>query len=161
MSSTHNIFISHIHEDDEYVSRLSDLLKKNGYDVRNGSIDSSKPNDARNPEYIKEKYLRPRINWAGTLVVLIGPGTHQSDWVNWEIEYAHRHGTPIVGIYQQGAKESDLPEAFERYGTALVGWNSDKLMGAVRGEHTDWCTPRDDGSFAPRQPAWQTPRVCQ
>ena len=81
MSSTHNIFISHIHEDDEYVSRLSDLLKKNGYDVRNGSIDSSKPNDARNPEYIKEKYLRPRINWAGTLVVLIGPGTHQSDWV--------------------------------------------------------------------------------
>lgn len=161
MSSTNNIFISHIHNDDKYVSALTDLLKQNGHDVRNSSIDSSKPNDANNPDYIKNEILRPRIKWAGTVVVLIGPGTHKSEWVNWEIEYAHRKGTPIIGIYTQGAKESDLPDAFEKYGTALVGWNTDRLMGAIRGEHTDWCTPRDDGSYEPRQPGWESSRVCQ
>ena len=33
-----NVFISHHHKDDANVDKLTKLLKKNGYDIRNSSI---------------------------------------------------------------------------------------------------------------------------
>jgi hypothetical protein len=140
------------------LQNLKGLLSRNGYTIRDGSIDSSKPNSATNPDYIKSNILAPRISWAGTMIVLISPNTHRSEWVNWEIEYAHRQGKPIVGVYTYGGKESDLPDAFKKYGEALVGWNSDNLMGAVRGEHDNWCEPAADGSFTIREPGWRVER---
>lgn len=154
MARTHNLFISHVHEDDAEVQNLKGMLAKNGYSVRDSSIDSSKPNNAQSPEYIKSQILAPRIQWAGTLVVIISSSTHRSDWVNWEIEYAQKQGKRIVGIYIRGGKESDLPEAFKKYGDALVGWNSDNLMGAIRGEHNNLCQPTDSGSYILRSPQW-------
>lgn len=153
MSTTHNVFISHVHKDDAQLQGLKDLVTRNGYSIRDSSIDSESPNNANSPDYIKYQILAPRIRWAGTMVVLIGPTTHQSDWVHWEIEYAHKNGMRIVGVYVQGGKESDLPEAFEKYGDALVGWNSENLMGAIGGEHNNWCEPNATGGYdaRPRQ----------
>lgn len=126
-----NIFISHVHEDDEQVQGLKSLLKGKGYDVKDSSIDSSKPNEASNPDYIKSKILGPRIDWAGAMIVLISPDTHTSDWVNWEIENAFKKEKRIIGVWCQGAKDSDLPEAFEKYGDDLVGWQGDKIIDAL------------------------------
>lgn len=68
-----NVFISHVHEDDDALQDLKNLLKNNGYEIRDSSIDSSKPNQAENPDYIKSEILAPRIQWASTMVVLISP----------------------------------------------------------------------------------------
>ena len=78
---TKNIFISHVHEDDDTLKSLRDLLTKNGYIIRDGSIDRSKPNQATSSDYIKSEILAPRIRWAGTFLVLISPHTHTSEWV--------------------------------------------------------------------------------
>jgi hypothetical protein len=158
MGDTHNLFMSHVHEDDHHVQNLKGLLERNGYTVRDGSIDSTKPNDAKSPDYIKREILAPRINWAGALVVIISPNTHRSDWVNWEIDYAKKQGKLIVGVYIQGGKQSDLPESFRKHGDALVGWNAENLMGAVRGEHDNWCEPAPDGTFPLRAPEWRAER---
>jgi hypothetical protein len=158
MTNTHNLFISHVHEDDAALQDLKALLARNGYRIRDGSIDSSKPNSATNPDYIKRAILTPKIRWACTMVVLISANTHRSPWVDWEIEQANRQGKRIVGVYVQGGKESDLPKPFKRYGDALVGWNSDNLMGAVRGEHDNWCEPAADGSYTLRDPRWRLER---
>src|SRR5687767_125995 len=109
---TKNVFISHVHEDDEALPQFKDLLAKNGYEIRDASIDSSKPNDAKNPEYIKSQILAPRIQWAGVVVVLISPDTHKSQYVDWEIEYAAKAGKKIVGVFLRGGKDSDIPKAF-------------------------------------------------
>jgi hypothetical protein len=150
-----NVFISHVHEDDAVLQGLKDLLDKNGYQIRDGSIDSSKPNDANNEDYIKSQILAPRIQWASVFVVLISPNTSQSPWVNWEIEYAQSLGKRIVGIYAHGEVGAELPPAFEKYGEALVGWQSDRLMGAIAGTVNDWCEP---GSEASRNPHWEVVR---
>jgi hypothetical protein len=128
-----NIFISHVHSDDEAVFQLQDLLDKRGYQVRNSSIDSSNPNNAKDPDYIKTGILAPRIQWAGTMVTLISPETHTSDWVDWEIEYANKHDKRIVGVWLQGAKDADLPDGLELYADALVGWNTDQIIAAIEG----------------------------
>lgn len=139
-----NVFISHIHEDDEGINRIKSLVRAHGLTVRNGSITSDRPNSATNEDYIKYQILAPRINWASVLVVYISPSTKDSWWVDWEIEYAHKKGKRIVGIWEWGAKDCDAPDALKRYGDAVVGWNGESIIGAIDGTTGEWHKP--DGS---------------
>lgn len=149
MDEIKNVFISHVHEDDDILPDLKGLLGRSGYQIRDGSIDSSKPNDATNPDYIKTDILAPRIQWASTMIVLISPQTHTSEWVNWEIEYAAKQGKRIVGVYVHGGMDSDIPQALDLYADAVVGWNSDSVIDAITGKNNDWANA--DGSIrAPR-----------
>ena len=143
-----NVFVSHIHEDDEGLGRLKELLAKGGFQIRDASITSDKPNEAADPEYIKDQILGPRIRWASTLIVYITPDTRDSDWVNWEIEYAQKMGKRIVGVWAHGANESNLPDALDTYADAVVGWNSSRIIDAISGRTRDWITSSGD----PRSP---------
>lgn len=148
-----NVFISHYHKDDKYLPKVKNLLVKKGYEIRDSSIDRTKPNNANNPDYIKS-LLRPKIDWAGSIIVLIGPKTHERQWVDWEIEYANRHGDKrIVGLYLPGATDSDVPDSLDKYGDALVPWNSDKLDSAIDGENI-WL----DTNNKPRKGVWPVDR---
>ena len=152
-----NIFISHVHEDDDLLPNLKDLIGRAGMEVRDGSINSDKPNDATNPDYIKEKYLRPRIDWASTLVVLITHDTAQSDWVNWEIEYAIEQGKQVVGVFAQGATDADVPDALRTHGdAAVVGWQGERVVDAINGKISGWDDP---ATGSPRAtPEWAVER---
>jgi hypothetical protein len=137
---TNNIFISHIHEDDPDLGAMKRLLDRSGFHVRDSSINSTNPNEAQSADYIKQRILAPRIRWAGTVVVLISPGTRKSEWVNWEIEHAQKLGKRIVGVWEHGAKDSDIPEALDRYADAVVGWQGDRIKDAICGNINDWQT---------------------
>lgn len=141
MADNKNIFISHVHEDDELLPKLKELIGGAGMDVRDSSINSDKPNDATDPDYIKEKYLRPHIDWASTLVVLITHDTAQSDWVNWEIKYAIEQGKNVVGVFAQGATDADIPEELGKHAVAIVGWQGDRVVDAINGKITGWDDP--------------------
>ena len=134
MVGSKNVFISHIHKDDHRLASLKTLLNDAGMDVRDGSIHSDKPNNAKNPDYIKYKILAPRINWASVLVVLISPDTKNSDWVSWEIECAERMGKRIVGVWDHGDAQCDIPQALDRYADAIVGWQSERVKDAIEGK---------------------------
>lgn len=136
-----NVFISHIHEDDEGLGKLKDLVSNAGLSIRDGSINSTNPNNANSPEYIKSEILAPQIRWASTLVVYITPETKNSDWVNWEIEYAENQVKRIGGVYAHGANECDIPEALEKYADAMCGWNGEGVVEAIRGENNEWHGP--------------------
>ncbi len=136
-----NVFISHIHKDDQDLPKLRNLAAKNGIQLRDYSITSDKDNNAKNEDYIKWKILNPRIEWTSTLAVYISPDTWKSKWVNWEIEQAHKLGKRIVGIWQNGAKDCKIPEALEKYADAMVGWNGENIVEAITGESDDWYKP--------------------
>jgi hypothetical protein len=135
-----NVFISHVHEDDADLAAMKELLAATGFEVRDSSINSSRPNDATNPEYIKREILAPRIDWAGAVVVLISPLTKDSPWVTWEIEYAQLHDKRIVGVWCYGASDADVPEALDRYADAVVGWRGDRIQRAICGDLNNWET---------------------
>lgn len=138
-----NVFISHFNKDEEHIGKLKSLVESRGYTLRNSSIDSTKPNEASNSDYIKT-LLTDGIRWAGTTIVLISPETKNSDWVNWEIEKSNKEGNRIVGIYINGANNCDTPEMFKNYGDALVGWNTDRIIDAIEGRINNFQNP--DGS---------------
>ena len=157
---TKNVFISHHHKDDTNVDKLTDLLRKRGYNIRNSSVRAKPANQERlDKGLVKDatirRLLRMKISWAGTMIVLVGKETHSRPWVNWEIEQAHKQGKIIVGVYEHGLKDKvDLPDALEKYGTSqVVGWDSDSIISAIEGEpifqnHDGTPSPRKDGSHS-------------
>ena len=149
MSQTNNrrhVFISHHHADDLAVDNLTSLLSRRGYDIRNSSIRAKPANQEKldkglvKPAVI-QRLLRRKMSWAGIVVVLIGKDTHSRHWVNWEIEQANRQGKRIVGVYEQGGTESNIPIALEKYGSAVVGWNTDSIIDAIDGTSNLFQTP--------------------
>ena len=140
-----NVFISHIHEDDHKLQELKDLLASHGCTVRDSSINSDKPNDAKDPDYIKQEYLAPAIRWAGAFIVLVSPGTKDSPWVDWEIEYARKQEKNIIGIWGNGSKDCDLPENLKKYYDSLVGWRGESILDAIFGRKKFAETPTGEG----------------
>ncbi len=136
-----NVFISHIHEDDEDLSKLKDLAAERGVKIRDFSITSDKPNKAKSEGYIKWEILNPQIKGAGTLVVYVSRDTWKSEWVNWEIERAHKLGKRVVGVWEYGAKDCKIPEALEKYADAMVGWNGGSIVDAITGKSDDCYKP--------------------
>jgi len=155
-----NIFISHVHEDDDLLPRLKDLISQNGMEVRDGSINSDKPNDAENEDYIKNEILAPRIQWASTLVVLITHDTADSWWVNWEIQYAVKQDKNVIGVFAQNATDADIPEELGKCGdAAIVGWQGERVVDAIKGDIYDWDNPQ---TGEPRALEWRINRYsCQ
>lgn len=152
---TKNVFISHVHKDDQGLDDLKDLLKSNGMEVRDSSITSDKPNNAKSPDYIKSEILGPRIDWAGCMIVYISPETKNSEWVNWEIERAHKQDKTIVGVWERGASGCEVPEALDKYGHSIVGWNAKKIIDAVNGDYEGFEEP--DGTLVPTRPIRRHP----
>ena len=144
---TKNIFVSHHHLDAQKIEDFRDLIGRHGITTRDSSIYEDKlKNNAKDEHYIKYELITPHIEWAGTVVVLIGKGTAKSNYVNWEIEAAAKRGKRIIGVYLRGAKDEDVPSALLEYGDALVGWNGEKICQAMEGEDLDW----ENADGAPR-----------
>ena len=133
-----NVFISHKHADDGGLKDLKDLVTRHGMTWRDYSITADNPNNAHNEAYIKSQILAPRIRQSGCLVVYVSEKTKNSDWVEWETEYAHKQGKRIVGVWERGARDCELPEALERYGNAVVGWHGESIIDAINGKSNTW-----------------------
>lgn len=159
MSKSKNIFISHKGANDKQVQDLKKRLKEKGYDPRNSSVDSTKHQERRPSDAVIARYLKRCVNWAGTFICLIGEDTHKSQWVNYEIQQAHKLGKPIVGIYVHGcANTVELPEAFKKYGGSPIGWNSlDKLGDVLDGKTTP---PQNPDGSARQKPIHNIIRVA-
>ena len=148
-NETKNIFISHIHEDDDGLGKLKSLLKDNGMTVRDYSINADNPNNAHSEDYIKSQILAPRIQQSSTLVVYISPETKDSEYVNWEIGYAQKQDKRIVGIWAHGENGCEVPEALNNYADAVVGWTGNRIIDAINGQIDGWQNP-DGTNCAPR-----------
>ena len=142
-----NIFISHYSEDEQHLERLKSRLKEVGCAVRNSSVEKKDYRDYKVSDATIAQELRDGIKWAGTVIVLIGAETYTRPWVNYEIRSAYLQGKKILGIYEYGCKDSvELPEAYERYGGPVLGWNSlDKISDVIKGK----CPPPEKPSGAP------------
>ena len=153
MSTRKHVFISHHHRDDAGVDKLTKLLQSRNIDLRNSSIRALRPENRDRFEKKKVKddtikrWLRRKVSWASTVVVLIGEQTHSREWVNWEIEQAHRQGKPIIGVFERGGLDAEIPEGLKKYGCTTVAWNADSIIDAIEGG-----APRFEDSFGKSSP---------
>ena len=155
-SKEKNIFVSHIHENDNKLENLMSLLRRKGMLARNYSITSDKPNNVRSEGRIK-RLLKRHIGPSSTLVVYITRDTRTSKWVNWEIETAAKMGKRIVGVWAQGDAGCPVPTALDKYHHAIVGWNGGNIVRAISGQLNNSYDP----TGKPMHPRPKTPyRSC-
>lgn len=162
MSKRRHVFISHHHKDDATVDKMSSLVGRHGYDIRNSSIRAKPANQERlDRGLVKDatirRLLRMKMSWAGAVIVIIGKETHSRPWVDWEVQEAERQGKRIVGMWEEGGKQHKLPPSLEAYADAVVGWQADQILGAVDGTINNW--KKSDGQAVPPR---ETKRItCQ
>lgn len=143
MPDAHNVFVSHRHEDDALVGDFKTLLAGRGIAIRDSSITSDTPNNAKSEAYIKSEILAPNIRWAGKVVVIITPDTKNHPYVDWEVDYAEKQGKEIIGVWAPGSEGCEVPEALERHADSIVSWDADRIEDALNG-NAHWEQP--DGS---------------
>ncbi|WP_020182645.1 TIR domain-containing protein [Methylotenera sp. 1P/1] len=136
-----HIFISHHHKDDSLVDKFTSLLGGKGIDVRNSSIRAKPANQERLDkglvkDSVIQRILRMKISWASTVVVLIGEKTHSRPWVNWEIDQANAQGKRIIGVYEQGGTNYEIPTSLENYASNIRAWNAAGIIKALDGENS-------------------------
>lgn len=142
----HNIFIAHRHEDDQLVGDLKTMLAATGSQIRDSSITTENPNQAHNEEYIRS-LIRDRIEWAGKVIVIVSPETHQHEWVDWEIEYAKKFpDKKVIGVWAPGTTTENLPEELEDYADSMINWDAAAIIDAL--ENEKWTGP-DGGPAEP------------
>jgi hypothetical protein len=151
MSKRRHVFISHHHADDALVDSMTKLLSRRGFEIRNSSIRAKPANRERLANgLVKEatirRLLRMKMSWASTVVVIIGSETHSRDWVNWEIEKASSLGKRIIGVYERGGVDYEVPPALGDHATTIVNWNSDSIIDAIEGKDNTFKAP--DGRVA-------------
>ena len=148
--NTEKVFLSYIDENSKGLGRLKDLLDANGMTVREYSISSDNPDNTCSTEYIESQILIPRIQQCSTVVVYVSPEAKDSDYVSWGIEYAHKIGKRIVGVWAYGEDGCELPEALAKYADAIVGWIENSIIDAINGDVDGWQNP-DGTRPTPRQ----------
>lgn len=146
------VLVVHMHEDDAKLTDLKDMLKSKDIEIKGKdiqiyslSITTAKLNNARNPDYVRE-LLKPRIEWADKIIVLITPDTQSHEWVYWVVHYAEELDKFVIGVWGYGSAVCELPDALNKYADALVGWNTDSILQALEGKRL-WqnpdCTQRE------------------
>ena len=142
-----NIFVSFDHDDQQQVAGFK-LLKNNPkhpLDFHNHSLKDAvrdrsgkpikhPPSDSRSKPVRDE--IKRKFDRASKLVVLIGENTHDSAWVEWEIntffetkEEVSGGNTwkRIRGMKLKGAFNARIPQALVQQSTKHLTWDPDAL----------------------------------
>lgn len=124
----YEVFICHDWEySDEYSRVCSMLDSAPNFSWRNLSVPEHDPLDTGGQ---LQKNLRDQIRPADVMLVLAGMYSARSGWMDWEMTFGRRIGQPIIGIKPWGNVR--LPTVVQRNAREIVGWNTDRIVAAIR-----------------------------
>lgn len=126
----YNVFVSHSWDNSEDLKNLKSLLEEKKYfKVEFKEVTKDEPINSNNSTYIK-RVLSDKIKNADIVIGLAGLYASHSDWMEWELDKALEHETPIIGV---------IPWGQQRVSTMVtsrsiedVRWNTDSIVNAIR-----------------------------
>lgn len=126
----YNVFVSHSWDNSEDLKNLKSLLEEKKYfKVEFKEVTKDEPINSNNSTYIK-RVLSDKIKNADIVIGLAGVYASHSDWMEWELDKALEHETPIIGV---------IPWGQQRVSTMVtsrsiedVRWNTDSIVNAIR-----------------------------
>lgn len=125
---SYRLFISHAwsYSDDYY--RLCNLLNNKSYfSWINYSVPKHDPFETMEG---LEKNLRNQIRPVNAVIVLAGMYANYSNWIEFEVEFSKSINKPIIVIKPWGQER--VPQYLRDNATAIVGWNTDSIVEAIR-----------------------------
>ena len=120
------VFLSFASEDLDHVRGLR-LLKDNpNFDLEFYDESIKEPIDSRNADYIK-RVIGEQISRASVTVCLISETTHQSKWVDWELEKSDEEGKTIIAMAIKGVERAILPKLIKEKNLTFWSWDPEHL----------------------------------
>ena len=126
----YRIFISHAWQYHSDYDRLIRLLNEApNFRYRNYSVPRHDPLHVRSKEELKEE-LRQQIRPVQVVLILSGMYVDYSEWIQFEMDYAHQLEKPIIGIKPWGSER--IPRPVQEKVVEIVGWNTRSIVDAIR-----------------------------
>jgi len=120
------VFLSFASEDLDHVRGLR-LLKDNpDFDLEFYDESIKEPIDSRNADYIN-RVIGEQISRASVTVCLISETTHQSKWVDWELEKSDEEGKTIIAMAIKGVERAVLPRLIKEKNLTFWSWDPERL----------------------------------
>lgn len=126
---TYDLFISHAWDRNEEYERLINMLNNNAsfFVWRNYSAPITDPLRG-GPDLGAQ--IRNQVRPVNAVLILAGMYVNHRQWIQHEIELAQSYSKPIIGIYPWGQERA--PVQLTQAAVAMVGWNTDSIVAAIR-----------------------------
>ena len=124
------VFLSFKAEDKQQVQGLRLMAANDKFDIEFFDESVRTPIDSTNRDYIRRK-IREKINRTSVTVCLIGPDTHKSVWVDWELEESFDKGNTVIAMALKGVDRANLPASIKAHNLTFYGWDSDNLANLI------------------------------
>ena len=120
-----NVFISFDINDENTVNLLRSQAKDDRFPFEFRDYSVKEPFESRWKSRVKV-----RIAQSSAVIVMIGPNTHESKAVDWEIHEAHRQGKRVIGVRIHRDANHAVPQALYQYNDPVIYWNT-KTIGQM------------------------------
>lgn len=124
------IFIAHQHNDRQQVKGFILLRWNTNVDFSFFDRSLVDPVKSNNEAYIR-RCIRDQMHGTSVTVVLIGDKTHESRWVDWEIEESDDRGNGLLGIKLKGKSGAKAPSLLRTYGAEVLTWQLGEFEDAI------------------------------
>ena len=120
------IFLSFADEDAQKVKNLMPLLSspEYGLDFYDGPLDIGI--DASGAEVIKQA-IGEKIVKCSIVVCLIGENTHNSKWVDAQLQKNRNKGNRIIAMALKGTQDAVLPSVIREENLTFYPWDPERL----------------------------------
>ncbi|MCL4397415.1 TIR domain-containing protein [Patescibacteria group bacterium] len=120
------VFLSFSSDDLDHVRGLR-LLKDNpNFELEFYDESIKEAIDSNNAEYLK-RVIRDQIRRSSVTVCLISETTHQSRWVDWELQTSLEEGNKIIAMAIKDLKSALLPKLIKERGITFWDWDPEYL----------------------------------
>jgi hypothetical protein len=124
----YRIFISHAWSyNDAYYRLINYLNAAPNFSYRNYSVPE---HDGVTGGNQLSENLRNQIRPVQVVIILGGMYVSHSNWIQFEIDFAHSIGKPILGVRPWASQV--IPSAVNQASDEIVGWNTTNIINAIR-----------------------------
>ena len=128
---THNLFISHSWSYGDQYARLVALLRERPwFSFRNYSVPRDDPVHTAGSERELRAAIYRQMRPCHVVLVLAGVYATYSKWITVEVALAMEFDKPIVAVAPWGSQR--ISAVVREAADALVGWNTESVVGAIR-----------------------------
>jgi hypothetical protein len=122
-----HVFLSFVEEDLELVKLFRGQARNKNSALAFDDYSVKVAYNSTDAGYIRAR-ITEKIGSSSVLLCLVGPHTHKSEWVEWEIETAAELGKKVIGVGLNRGADDPLPAALGRAGAEVCGWDIDSIV---------------------------------
>lgn len=124
---TMSVFVSHVYEDRYWIAQLRDWQSRS--ELGPGLTFTTETDDVRRDgESAIKSHIRPYIEGAGVVLVLVGEDSHNRPWVDYEVAVAQALHKKVVLARIPNTRGAAPPEVASK---PIVAWEPRALREAL------------------------------